>query len=79
MKPFIGQKLKNGAVVTAFHKQYKSPSCGVYLVKAYWDTEPYTPFIVWEYNTNAPGHVFVGSYCKDEQQQTAAFTRRKVG
>jgi hypothetical protein len=79
MKPFIGQKLNNGAVVTAFHKQYKSPSCGVYLVKAYWDTEPYTPFIVWEYNTNAPGHVFGGSYCKDEQQQTAAFIRRKMG
>tara|TARA_R110000823_G_scaffold10059_10_gene34862 strand:+ start:251 stop:487 length:237 start_codon:yes stop_codon:yes gene_type:complete len=77
MKPTIGQRLKNGAIVTAVHKQYFAPSCPLYLIAAYWESEPYTPYLVWEYNVNYQGCALGGTYCDTKEKQEAAFNRRK--
>ena len=78
MKPTIGQKLNNGAVITSVHKQYPSTACTLWLVAAYWDSEPYTPYIVWDYNSDDHGNAFGGTYCDTETKQLEAFNRRKM-
>tara|TARA_R110002073_G_scaffold330275_1_gene513888 strand:- start:460 stop:825 length:366 start_codon:yes stop_codon:yes gene_type:complete len=78
MKPQVGQKLENGAIVTAVHKQYPATSCPLYLIAAYWDSEPYTPYLVWEYNADHHGHAFGGSYCDSVEKQTEVFNHRKL-
>lgn len=80
MKPTIGQKLNNGAVITSVHKQYPAASCTLWLIAAYWDSEPFTPYIVWDYNAdgNHHGHAFGGTYCDSADKQLEAFNRRKM-
>ncbi len=78
MKPYIGQKLNNGAIVTSVHKQYPAASCTLWLLTAYWDSKPYAPYIVWEYNADMPGDVEDGSYCDSEEKQLTAFYSRKM-
>ncbi len=77
MKPYIGQKLENGAIITSIHKQYPAVSCTLWLIAAYWDSEPYTPYVVWDYNADHHGHAFGGTYCDTEEKRAAAFIRRK--
>lgn len=78
MKPTVGQKLNNGAIVTSVHKQYSAASCTLWLIAAYWDSEQHTPYVVWDYNADHHGHAFGGTYCDTEDKQLQAFYRRKM-
>lgn len=75
--PKEGMQLLNGAVVTNVHKQYPNEECTMYLIEAYWGREPYTPYLVWDYNAAAPRHASGGSYCDSADKQRLAFERRK--
>jgi hypothetical protein len=80
MKPYIGQKLENGAIVTSLHKQYPAVSCPSYLIEAYWEAKlgsPGGPYVVWDYcaDTNSTDN---GNYFKDSTLQKSTFIRRKM-
>ena len=80
MRPYVGQKLQNGAIVVSVHKQYYSLSDPSYLIEAYWEAKldpPGGPYVVWDYcaDTNSTDN---GNYFKDSTLQKSTFIRRKM-
>jgi hypothetical protein len=74
-KPFVGMRLINGAIVHA-SAQRRGDNDKDHIVLCHWETEPYTPWVVWAYSLNNPGHAVSGVYCKTKSEAIHAFHSR---